>query len=97
MSKDTTGSIALRRSCAFVLEVAAPLKTLCRIAELLGSRGVNADSLQLYPLPDDHAVIIFHCRIEKDRIRFIAMHLEKMKGVKKVSWMDEKTRNKFYT
>ena len=87
---------ALKKSCAFILDTGTHLKTLAMINELLVLRKIEVLFLQFQVFNESHATIILHCRLERDKIKFIAQQLRNLNGVNKIEWMEDTAREKQY-
>ena len=85
---------ALKKACGYILQVKRPLYTLVKISEMLTFRELEILFLQMqrYDSSDGTGVVILHCRLEKDKIKFIAGLLKKIPGVEKVEWMEDTKR-----
>jgi len=95
-NKAIQNTSALKKACGYVLQVNYLPKTLMKISELLSSRQFEIIFLQMYSYDniENTGRIILHCRLEKDRIKFIACLLKKIPGVEKVEWMEDTKRDK---
>lgn len=88
---------ALKKPCAFILSISSPVKTLSKITELLVMRKIEILFLQAQVLNEYDGSIILHCRLEKDRIKYISQVLKAMDGVNKIEWMEDTSREKQYS
>ena len=89
---------ALKKACGYILQVKHPLKALLNISKLLATRELDIMFLQMqtYDNSGDIGVMILHCRLEKDRIKFVASLLKKVPGVEKVEWMEDTKRDTLF-
>ena len=67
--------------CAFIIRMSMPLLTIRGIVDFLLNRSIKVKSMNLQCLSDIEGVLILHCNMEKDRIKYIGNLLEKIKGV----------------
>ncbi len=79
--------------CAFIIRMSMPLLTMRGIIDLLLNRGVKVKSMNLQGLNDIDGVLILHCNMEKDRIKYTGNLLEKVKGVIEVEVLQAHVSN----
>ena len=84
---------AVKRSCAFVIRMDMPLRTCKAIFEFLADRNILIDSLQMQVIGGGEAILILHGRIERDRVRNVQRHLEKVDGVLSLELLEGKADN----
>ena len=88
---------AVKRSCAFVLVIEFPLKTMERVVHLFSDRDVQVDMMYLNMRMRTEAELIIHCGVEKDRLQYFIRLLERMEGVLELEWLEAKGRNRQYS
>jgi hypothetical protein len=79
--------------CAFIVRMSRPLLTVREIVDCLLNRGIKVKSMNLQCLNDLDGVLILHCSMEKDRIRYTGNLLEKTHGVIEVEILQAYTSN----
>ena len=67
--------------CVFIVRMSMPLPALQGIVDVLLNRSIKVKSMNLQCLGDREGVLMLHCNMEKDRIRYTGGLLEKIKGV----------------
>jgi hypothetical protein len=78
---------------AFIIRITTPLLTLRGIVDFLLNRGIKLKSMNLLCVNDQEGILIIHCSMEKDKIRYTANLLEKMMGVMEVECLEGKVSN----
>jgi hypothetical protein len=79
--------------CAFIIRMSMPLLTMRGIFDLLLNRCIKVKSINLQCFNDLDGVLILHCNMEKDRIRYTGGLLEKVKGVIEVEILQAHVSN----
>jgi hypothetical protein len=72
---------AIKLPYAFIATIERPLLSLETITAFLSSRKIIVETLQLHAARFDEAILIIHCRIEKDRVKHIQYSMEKLGGI----------------
>jgi hypothetical protein len=80
----------LRKPCAFIIRIKNPLHTLILISTFLIERKIQIETMQQNMLNDDEAILILHCKIERDRIKHTQYNLEKLKGINELELLESK-------
>ena len=80
----------LKKPCAFIIRIKNPLNTLILIAKFLIERKIHLETMQQNMLDDDEAVLILHCKIERDRVKNTQYNLEKLKGIIELELLESK-------
>jgi hypothetical protein len=83
----------VKRRCAFVIKVEAPLQALKTISDFLTDRRIQIETLTMHTLGDGEATLLMHCLVEKDRIKHIQNSLEKMKGILELDLLESRASN----
>jgi hypothetical protein len=81
---------AVKRTCAFVIEVEMPIRTVRAILEFLENRNVLVECFHMQMITGGDALIILHGRIERDRVRHVHRSLEKIDGVLSLELLEGK-------
>jgi len=79
--------------CAFILKISMPLQTLKGIVDFLLNRGVKLKSVNLHCMNDLEGILIIHCIMEKDKVRYTGQLLEKLKGITDVEILQARVSN----
>jgi hypothetical protein len=79
--------------CAFIIRISNPLLTLKGIVDFLLNRSVKVWSMNLHCTSDLEGILLVHCSIEKDKIRYTGGLLEKLEGVIEVESLQAHVSN----
>ena len=79
--------------CAFIVRMSRPLQTMAEIFDCLLNRDVKVKSMNLQCLNDLEGILILHCSMEKDRIRYTGHLLEKIRSVIEVEILQAQSSN----
>ncbi len=80
----------VQKPCAFVMQITGVAETLKKLAMFFQDRHIVLDSMQMHRYRDGDAMIIVHCKLEKDRIYRTVELLEKLPGVVTLERMEGK-------
>jgi len=80
----------LKKPCAFLIKLGAPLETNKEILAFLTSRNISVNTMHLQCLNEKEGILIIHCLLEKDRIRYTIQKLEKIKGIHELEILESK-------
>ena len=53
-------------------------------------RKIQVETMQQNMLNEEEAILIVHCKIERDRIKHTQHHLEKLKGIIELELLESK-------
>jgi hypothetical protein len=53
-------------------------------------RGIRLETMQQYLVNKDEALLILHCTIEKDRVKYIQTRMERLKGIIELELLESK-------
>jgi hypothetical protein len=80
----------LKKPCAFIIRIKFPLQTLILISKFLIDRKIQIETMQQNMLNEEEAILILHCKIERDRIKHTQYNLEKLKGIIELELLEGK-------
>ena len=83
----------VKRSCAFVLIIELPLKTMQQIIEFFADRKIYVESMQMQMVEGGEARCCIYCQVEKDRVHHTQTALEKMRGVLELQLLETRESN----
>jgi hypothetical protein len=68
-----------------------PLNITKDILEFLIHRKILLETMQMQAVGSGEAILILHCLVEKDRLKYIQLSLEKMNGILSVDLLESRT------
>jgi hypothetical protein len=78
------------------MEIDDPVKTFRHIVNLLFLQHYIIDDLQLIKLNDTQSKLVFHTRLEMDRMRSLRIRLGRINQVSRLECLYDQQRNKLY-
>ena len=80
----------VKKACAFIVRIDMPVETLQLILRLLSHRKIEIESLQMHAEGGGEAILILHCQVERDRVKYSQQILQKTQGVMGVEVLESK-------
>ncbi len=79
--------------CVFIVRMSMPLPAMQGIIDTLLNRCIRVKSMDLQSPGDREGILMLHCNMEKDRIKYTGSLLEKIKGVIEVECLQAHVSN----
>ncbi len=79
--------------CAFIIRMSMPLTAMQGILECALNRSIKVKSMNLQCPNDREGILIHHCNLEKDRIKYTGALLERVGGVIEIETLQAHVSN----